>query len=86
MSRRNKERGLGHFGTLYFPPSAGLLAEVDHLRLELDSAVARCDEGALSGVVGRLQHCMLQVREVGNLKLEVSSQLLDTVSNDTAMV
>ena len=56
---------------------------MDQLRLELDSAVARCDESVLSAVVGRLQLCMVQVREVGNLKLEVSSQLLDTVSKDS---
>ena len=58
---------------------AGLLAEVDVLRVELESAVARGDEGAVRAAVGRLQGCMLGVREMGNLKLEVSSQLLDTV-------
>ena len=49
------------------------------MRVELESAVARRDEGAVRAAVGRLQGCMLGVREMGNLKLEVSSQLLDTV-------
>ena len=59
--------------------SAGLLGDVDVLRVELEGAVARGNEGEVGVAVQRLQRCMLTVREMGNLKMEVSSQLLDTV-------
>ena len=65
--------------------SAGLLGEVDVLRVELEGAVSRDNKGEVGVAVQRLQRCMLAVREMGNLKMEVSSQLLDTVRATTCI-
>ena len=65
--------------------SAGLLGEVDVLRVELEGAVSRDNKGEVGVAVQRLQRCMLAVREMGNLKMEVSSQLLDTVRASTCI-
>ena len=59
---------------------AGLLGEVDVLKVQLEGAVAGGNETEVGVAIQRLQRCMLAVRELGNLKMEMSSQLVDTVS------
>ena len=46
----------------------------------MEGAVAGGNEREVGVAIQRLQRCMLAVRELGNLKMEVSSQLVDTVS------
>ena len=57
----------------------GLIGDVDVLRVKLEETVAGGSEREVGVAIQRLQHCMLAVRELGNLKMEVSSQLVDTV-------
>ena len=45
----------------------------------MEGAVAGGNEREVGVAIQRLQRCMLAVREMGNLKMEVSSHLLDTV-------
>ena len=47
--------------------------------MQLEGVVARGNEREVGVAIQRLQRCMLAVRELGNLKMEVSSQLVDTV-------
>ena len=64
------------------PPSLstpGLLSDMDVLRVQLEEVVAGGNESEVGVAIQRLQRCMLAVRELGNLKMEVSSQLVDTV-------
>ena len=75
------------FGTLFgdimvtsSPTTPGLLGEVDVLRVQMEGTVAGGNEREVGVAIQRLQRCMLAVRELGNLKMEVSSQLVDTVS------
>ena len=52
---------------------------MDVLRVQMEGAVAGGNEREVCVAIQRLHHCMLAVRELGNMKMEVSSQLLDTV-------
>ena len=53
---------------------------MDVLRVQMEGAVAGGNEREVGVAIQRLQQCMLAVREVGNMKMEVSSHILDTVS------
>ena len=58
----------------------GLFEEIKRLREELVLAV---EHGSTQQMLlfRQLQECLLEVREVGNTKLSVSAQMLDTVSS-----
>lgn len=58
---------------------AGLFEETGRLRLELLKAVESGSKRQML-LFRQLQECLLEVREVGNRKLEISAQMLDTVS------
>ncbi len=63
----------------YFGMCIDLFQETERLRGELMVAV---EKGSRHQMVlfRQLQECLLKVREVGNTKLDVSAQMLDTVS------
>ena len=58
---------------------SGLFEETGRLRLELQKAVESGSKRQML-LFRQLQECLLEVREVGNRKLEISAQMLDTVS------
>ena len=47
--------------------------------MQLEKAIAGGNDTEVGVAIQRLQRSMLAVRELGNLKMEVSSQLVDTV-------
>ena len=57
----------------------GLFMETERLREELMVAVGKGSKQQMI-LFRQLQECLLQVREVGNAKLDISAQMLDTVS------
>lgn len=61
----------------------GLLEEVRAAHEGLERAREGGSEAEMRRYLLELQRCMLRFRETGNEKLEVTSELLDTVSSDT---
>ena len=56
-----------------------LVLETERLRCELVKAVESGNRRQLL-LFRKLQECLLEVREIGNSKLEISAQMLDIVS------
>ena len=65
---------------------SGLLEEVRAAREGLVSAAEGGRGEEMQRYLLELQRCMLRFRETGNEKLEVTSELLDTVSFETICV
>ena len=57
-----------------------LCGKIERARLDFLAAVRSGDGDRQKVLFRELQQCMLDAREVGNVKLEISAQLLDIVS------
>lgn len=60
-----------------------LCGKIERSRLDFLAAVRSGDGNRQKVLFRELQQCMLDAREVGNTKLEISAQLLDIVSTRT---
>lgn len=60
-----------------------LCGKTERSRLDFLAAVRSGDGDRQKILFRELQQCMLDAREVGNTKLEISAQLLDIVSTHT---
>lgn len=60
-----------------------LSGKIERSRLDFLAAVRSGDGDRQKILFRELQQCMLNAREVGNTKLEISAQLLDIVSTQT---
>lgn len=66
--------------TVQYPSlCSDLFQETERLRSELVKAVEKGSRQQML-LFRQLQECLLEVREVGNRKLDLSAQMLDTVS------
>ena len=70
---------LGLTGALIFILK-DLCGKIERARLDFLAAVRSGDGDRQRVLFRELQQCMLDAREVGNVKLEISAQLLDIVS------
>ncbi len=59
--------------------NADLFLETERLRDELVKAVENGSKKQLL-IFRKLQESLLEIREIGNFKLELSAQMVDTVS------